>query len=278
MIDKIAIDEAFKFYNIDEKYKEKCYKCTEEININDNYKKSFNKVYEILYYSDFSEIKELWNIKDINKLFADNINLFITNLMIVLGYEFHKNNMSKYNFDEEQVNIHKKRVKECFESDLINRGYKGIRISQMLWAIYFIRVRIIEVGRLQYELYKNNIKIHIPGETKLDYNEVMNSLKKSKVYINKYFKLDNYKYYCESWLLSPNLKDMLNKDSNIMRFQSLFDIKEGKTCIDDILNFVFNIDEVEEYNNLKEETSLQRNLKKHLLQGNDINIGIGKLY
>ena len=73
MIDKNMIDEAFRFYNIDELYKEKCYKCAEEINENECYKKIFNKVNETLFYSEFFEIKELWNLKDINEFFTNNI-------------------------------------------------------------------------------------------------------------------------------------------------------------------------------------------------------------
>ena len=109
MINKMKIDEAFEFYNIDKSYKEECYRCIEEINRSENYKKVFKDVYEILYCSDFFRIKELWQIKDVNELFVNN---------------------------------HKKRIKECFQNDLIYRKYNGVRISQMLWAVYFIRVRI----------------------------------------------------------------------------------------------------------------------------------------
>ena len=75
------IDEAFDFYNIDSKYKETCYKCAEEINNNDNYLSAFKKVYEILYYNDFKNIKELWKINDVNKLFIEKINPFITSIL-----------------------------------------------------------------------------------------------------------------------------------------------------------------------------------------------------
>lgn len=53
------IGEALKFYNIDNKYKKICYKCVEEINNSDIYTKAFDKVYEKLYYNDFSDIREL---------------------------------------------------------------------------------------------------------------------------------------------------------------------------------------------------------------------------
>lgn len=49
--------------------------------------------------------------------------------MIVVNYKNHKDNIEKYVLPEEQINIHKFRVKECFENDLVNRHYDGIRIS-----------------------------------------------------------------------------------------------------------------------------------------------------
>ena len=39
MIGKEIIDEAFKFYNIGRSYIEECYRCAEEINQNEYYKK-----------------------------------------------------------------------------------------------------------------------------------------------------------------------------------------------------------------------------------------------
>lgn len=60
----------------------------------------------------------------------------------------------------------------------------------MLWGAYFINIRIIEVGRLQYEFckvnplnkkgYKKCIKIHIPSGEKLAEEQVKESIIKSK--------------------------------------------------------------------------------------------------
>ena len=47
------IDKAFEFYNIDNLYKRKCYKCAEEINKNEYYTKALERVYEVLYCNDF---------------------------------------------------------------------------------------------------------------------------------------------------------------------------------------------------------------------------------
>ena len=276
------IDEAFDFYNIDNKYKKICYDCAEEINNSDIYTEAFNKVYKRLYYNDFSDIRELWNIKNINELFTSNVNPFITNVMILLGYEFHLYNIKKYNLDEQQIIIHKKRVKECFENDLVNRGYKGIRISQMLWAIYFIRVRIIEVGRLQYQYSvtddnKQVIKIHIPRGNKLDISSVRKSIDDSKQEIEKIFKVSNCEYICNSWLLSNQIHELVDKDTNIYKFQELFNVEDGENCINDILNFVYEIEKCDDYSLLSEHTKLQKIVKEQLLSGKEFYLGLGVL-
>ena len=76
----------------------------------------------------------------------------------------------------------KKRVKECFEFDLKVRKRDGVRVSQMLWAIYFIRIRIIEIGSLQFECdFDSVVKIHIPKNTDLNIFSVKESIKKATI-------------------------------------------------------------------------------------------------
>ena len=282
MISKKKIDEAFEFYNIEKSYKEKCYRCAEKINQSEYYGKLFNDVYNTLYCDDFIKIKELWKVKDINELFGNNVNPFVTNLMIILGYELHRNNIDKYRLDINQVNIHKNRVKECFESDLIYRNYDGVRISQMLWAVYFIRVRIIEIGRLQYEyesIEKNIsiIKIHIPKGKKLDLIEVKDSIKESQNKIKQIYGLDKIKYICNSWLLSNQIYNILEKNSNIFLFHNLFDIRDGEDCSNDIMNFVYGVNQCSDYKKLSENTTLQKKIKESLINNQKFYLGLGVL-
>ena len=70
--------------------------------------------------------------------------------------------MKKLGFDSYQINKHLFRVRECLLKDIYERGYSGIRVSQLLWDVYFINGKLIEIDRLQYE-YVNDaiIKIHI---------------------------------------------------------------------------------------------------------------------
>ena len=278
MISKKDIDIAFNYYKIDFKYKKRCYKCAKKVNENKYYTSKLKKVFNKLNYDDFKNISPLWDIKDTNKLFGFDIDPFLTNLVIILSYKNHKKNMKKKSFDLNQIKIHKNRVRECFTNDLEKRNYEGVRISQMLWAIYFIRTRIVEIGRLQYEYYsKNIIKIHIPGGFRLDYDAVIKSLIESKSILEKMYCMTDIKYICNSWLLSNQINKIIPTTSNIYKFYSLFDVKDGKTCVSDILNFLYGLKECDNYKNLQESTSLQKNIKYRLINNEAFLLGEGTL-
>ena len=282
MIQISDIDNAFIYYGIDSKYKDRCYQCIDNINGNASFLEAFDRINDTLNYSDFTNIRKLWKYKDVNELFCQDIDPFITNIIIILSYKTSQENIKQYHLDDEQIRINKNRIKQCFESDLIHRGYDSVRISQMLWAFYFIRVKIIEVGRLQYELSETNmnnsiIYIHIPGGRKLNFDEVIDSIRLSKIKLKEVYNIDNVIYKCDSWLLSKQVNKIIDKNSNIYKFYKLFDVVEGDNCIEDILNFVYQKKQVNNYSELEEDTSLQRLIKNELLNGTNFNIGNGIL-
>lgn len=282
MIQKIDIDNAFKYYNINQKYLERCYLCADNINNNKPFLDAFIRINNILNKSDFKDVKDLWKYKKVDELFCEKIDSFVTNIIILLSYKTNQEYLEKYNLDNDQIYINKSRIKECFESDLINRKYASVRISQMLWAFYFVRVKIIEIGRLQYELLETNddnsiIKIHIPGESKLDYNKVIESIELSKIELKKIYNIDNLIYKCDSWLLSNQLNMLIDKNTNIHKFYSLFDVVDGEDCTYDILNFVYQKSVIKNYDELQEDTNLQKLIKKELIDGTIFNMGKGIL-
>ena len=282
LIEKENIEKALIFYNINIKdYKDKCYKCLDDINKNKELKTKLYNVLKLLYGNESEQLELFWKESDLNRFLGESYNKFIHNIILLSGYKIHEKNMSKYNFDTYQVLVHKNRVRECLTNDIYNRKLEGIRLSQTLWGLYFINIRLIEVGRLQYEYCNNKkgkyIKIHIPKGDKLLYNEVLDSIKNSKKEIKKYFEIENYEYYCESWLLSKEITKLLENNSNIAKFQQLFDITEGKDAIKDILNFVFDLQQIDSYYDLPEGTSLQSKIKDLLINEKEIHIGIGKL-
>lgn len=278
--------EALHFYGIkDEEYKKRCLEVASDINNNEVLKNKVEELFYKLYDRNKEGLSKFWKMKKVSELFGD-CNLFITSVMILLGCDIHRKNMSKYNLSDEQKRIHIKRVKCALLDDIYKRGYESVRISQMLWASYFINLRIIEVGGFQYELVSENpitkekemcIKMHVPRGASLKEKDVRSSIRKSAYEIERYFNIKDINYYIESWLLSPEVLALLDDNSNILKFSKLFSIKSMGECTRDILDFVFNDVYIKDYNLLVCKTSLQAKLKSLLINKKEIHIGIGKL-
>ncbi len=277
-IELVEIEKAFKYYQINDiNYKNKCYKCIEDINTIEDFNIKTEEIYSILYTNKKFEIDTLWKKQNMIELFGEHYNPFVTSVLILLGYKLHEKNMIDKNYSNMQKELYKRRVTETLTKDIYDRKLESIRISQMIWASYFINIKLIEVGRLQYEKCENYIKIHIPSGDKLKIEEVLNSIKESKFEIERYFNLKNPEYHCDSWLLSNQVNAIIDSNSNIAKFYNLFEVQDGPDAKKDILNFVFNKQDCDDYNNLLEDTSLQRLLKKQLLENKSIKIGLGKL-
>ena len=131
---------------------------------------------------------------------------------------------------------------------------------------------------MQYEYEdKKNIKIHIPKKTNLSITKVKESISMSKIEIKNAFKITNYSYKCNSWLLSNKLNEIINKDTNISKFYNLFDVIDGENCIKDILDFVYGLEKCNNYNELQENTTLQKQIKIALLNNENFYLGLGML-
>lgn len=277
-VDLIDIDNALEYYQIsDINYKNKCYKCIEDVNTIEDFNVRAEAIYDILYIDKSFKIDTLWKRQDMVELFGKYYNSFIPNVLVLLGYKLHEKNMINKDYTNKQKILYKKRVTEALTNDIYVRNLENIRISQMIWATYFINTKLLEVGRLQYEKCENHIKIHIPSGNKLEMEKVLTSIKDSKNEIEKYLNLKNPEYCCESWILSNQINAIIDSSSNIAKFYNLFEVQDGPDAKKDILNFVFNIQECNNYNNLLENTSLQRLLKKQLLENESLKIGLGKL-
>lgn len=284
LIELETIDKAMKYYNIDQKYKKRLYKCAEIINNNELFNKKFFEIYEILFvegsekYRDFIEAKN----QTIDQFFVDGIDPFVTNLILILGFEIHDKNMKKFHFSEDEMLRHKDAIRYLYIEDMEVKKQKSIRLGLMLWGVYYIRVDLVYIGRLQYQKYKvdNNrciVKIHIPANGKLDFNEVTKSINDSKIELKKYYGNYEFDYYCNSWLLSNQVYEIIDKNSNIAKFRNLFEVKDRENCLEDILYFVYNKGMVENYIDLQEDTSLQRKIKKELINGKVFHLGEGRL-
>ncbi len=153
---------------------------------------------------------------------------------------------------------------------------------KFVWAWWFPRqlsLQEFRIGCLEYEFIESDkkiISIHIPSDAILKEKKILKSLNDFINFRETFFPTwINTKIYCNSWLLSPVLKELLDKNSNIINFQKFFVIESVDYEKLSALKWVFP-GHTEISDNLPENTSLQRKMKKYLLSGK--NIGCAKGY
>ena len=149
------------------------------------------------------------------------------------------------------------------------------------WVIRHVGCQIYRIGELEYEIRPLEesfaLYIHIPSNANFTSDLIEQSIKEAKLFFEKYYsELGEMEIRCQSWLLDPQLKEMVNEKSNIVAFQNFFEIYNSGTPRTDYLKWVFNTKSTD-INTLPENTSLQRNLKKHLLAGGVLRVPAGRL-
>ena len=133
-------------------------------------------------------------------------------------------------------------------SDLKGRLYLG----ELTWVNRHMDMKLFKLGRLQFCMGKaekniegkmtegeNVIEIHIPEGEPLDVDECRRSIKRAAEFFKKYFPEFEYTHFTtHTWLLDKTLKEILKPESNILKFQQLFEVvSEDKS--DAILGYVF---------------------------------------
>lgn len=165
------------------------------------------------------------------------------------------------------------------------------------WTWRQLSLRLFRLGELEFEYadrpedlflakyagiengssVSRQINIHIPSDAKLTPEACAESLRQARAFTERYFPdWSDAPMTCESWLLSPALPRLLPADSNIVRFQRMFDIIGVEPESEAWREWVFrrNPAPIAE---LPEDTSLRRAVKSHLLNGGAIGSGVGVL-
>ena len=111
------------------------------------------------------------------------------------------------------------------------------------------------------------ISVHIPAQTDLSPEAVEKSYTDGMQFVAEYFPDFCPKaYYCDSWLLDPNLTDILGEKSKIVAFQNRYVKWPIRSAGKEVFSFVF-VGFKGEISELPENTSLERGLKKRYLEG-----------
>lgn len=116
------------------------------------------------------------------------------------------------------------------------------------------------------------ISIHIPHGARFDAQTVDESINRTQRILKECYPEYDYKtFFCGSWLLDPQLCDILKPESNIVGFCKRFKplaIADAGTCV---FSFVFGKPNMDfEIADLPETTSLERAIKNHYLGGKAI--------
>lgn len=149
------------------------------------------------------------------------------------------------------------------------------------WTARQVSGNLFRIGELEYEMtYNENtpvISIHIPSDSILTREKCDFSLEMAGTFFEKYF--PDYRdkdYICDSWLLAPELDGLLPADSNIIAFKHRFTIQKVSYHDTEYIEWVFKARNTK-IADLPENTTLQKNMKRHLLNGGKIGTGWGVL-
>lgn len=252
-------------------------------------------IHYILFYAPGTDLLNGWRWKGEPKAYAEH-GSFVTNVVALLaGQPLHEQGMTQRGYDEEQIEFHIKGVRGTWVGQHETRGVDGISFGQMVWGAYFMRCTLVRIGRLEYEcglkerheydhLFGGEpcyISIHIPpSDDGLKDDEVDESIRMAVEHLEDYFPQTKGKkkvFLTRTWLLSPELKEMLKPDSNIMKFQNRFALLDTYEENSAFLSFVFKVSASPEldYNTLPEDSSLRRAIKQRLVNGETLHTALG---
>ena len=148
------------------------------------------------------------------------------------------------------------------------------------WTYRQISMSLFRIGELEYEFQKyegeNVIAIHIPSDANLSKGAVDASMKQAEIFFQNYYHDYKYeKYSCDSWLLSPRLKPLLSRKSNILSFQNRFHIVRENNEDKGYIEWLFQVPIDTNYKDLPAKTDLQKKVKEILLNGGNIGSAYG---
>lgn len=149
------------------------------------------------------------------------------------------------------------------------------------WTVRQISCTLFRIGQLEYELIHRDgkpvVSMHIPSDADLSLPDLRASYLLAREILNEAFPAwFNAPVFCQSWLLSLNLKQLLPESSRILGFQRSFRIESVEQAKSGVLLWVYKKRDIP-IDELPEDTSLQRSLKTFLKAGGEFHDGRGYL-
>ena len=168
---------------------------------------------------------------------------------------------------------------KCFtrfvREHMVTFGHYGF--DRGWWTYRQLAMSIFRLGVLEFEMLENHLSVHIPSDAVMTRQRLDDSYAWAKRFFAKHF--SHYKYdgmYCDTWLLSPVLQEILPPTSKILNFQADYEIISTEPEADSFMLWVFK-KEYPDIDSLPEDTSLQRAIKNRLKSGGKIGNAYGRV-
>lgn len=180
----------------------------------------------------------------------------------------------------------KRKAAECHKS----YGIWGVGLG--FWFKGIFELRWFSFERLNFEIFNSPydyckdgvevekgdtvISVHIPSGSPLVYEECLKGYDAAAEFFKEKFNINPVVFYCNSWLVFPDNKKVLNENSNILKFAADYDIVDlefAKEGCD--FSRIFGCGFSGNLNDLSTNTSLQKNVVNFLKSGGKLGNGKG---
>lgn len=160
-------------------------------------------------------------------------------------------------------------------------SYGEYGFDRGFWTSRQLAMRLFRIGELEYELRETEnekvVRFHIPSDSDFRMDRVKESYDQACEFLRTYYpEYASVPFKCDSWLLSPGLAEELSPESNILKFQQLFEIVSNDEDSMEFLQWLYGRGDIP-IEELPENTSLQRRVKQRLLRGGKIGKALGVL-
>lgn len=164
-----------------------------------------------------------------------------------------------------------------FVPRFLHTYYQQHGVYAFVWGWWFWRQLAMQeyrLGALEYELVeekgRKEISLHIPSDADLRPASIDASFSAFEAFLSQqYPEWQAAPWVCDSWMMSPALRELLPQGSNIRAFQERFVVESVQEDSLGVLDWVFPPYRTVSAE-LPETTSLQRSMKAWLLSGKKI--------
>ena len=151
------------------------------------------------------------------------------------------------------------------------KAYGRYRFMAGWWFQRHLAMELFRLGSLEFELFPHEegkrIYIHIPTDASLRPEALDDSFARLRAFTAAFYPdWAEAPVYCDSWLMTPVLKEMLPAESRILAFQRRFRLLSVKEDHMGAVEWVYPGHEGP-YETLPEKTLLQKKMKPFLLAG-----------